>query len=268
MEKKLRSKTMIDLKKLKEPFPESDLEWRISRAGEKNGKVWAQCVVYIDARAVRDRLNEVCGAENWKNDYKEWHRDSQLCGISIYLEERKEWITKWDGADNTEFEGTKGGLSDAEKRACSQWGIGDYLYKLSEMFANVCDNGIKYQPASKNPKKPCSAFKWNPPQMPLEFLPKGSKMKPPIPLPEFKPKHDPVKPGEPEENQMSIDIIKYNETKKISLDQIKEIIRKRTGAFVSLKSFGDMRKYFAEIDVSVLLKIYNDVLDTVNAEEK
>jgi hypothetical protein len=38
------------------------------------------------------------------------------------------WISRCDGADDTNIEGAKGGLSDAFKRAAVKFGIGRYLY--------------------------------------------------------------------------------------------------------------------------------------------
>ena len=31
-----------DMAKLKEPFPETDLEWRLQSCGERNGKFWGR----------------------------------------------------------------------------------------------------------------------------------------------------------------------------------------------------------------------------------
>ena len=46
-------------------------------------------------------------------------------------------MEKTDGAENTDYEPVKGGLSDAMKRAASQWGIGRYLYKLGTPWVDV-----------------------------------------------------------------------------------------------------------------------------------
>ena len=84
---------------LARPFAPEDLEWRIQVTTQDKNKGLA--VPYVTNRAIQDRLNDVLGPENWRNDYKPWHKgdkkESQLCGISIYLEDRKEWLTKWDG---------------------------------------------------------------------------------------------------------------------------------------------------------------------------
>ena len=61
----------MNLEDLKKPFPVDDLEWRIQRSGigNKTGKPWAMVLCYITNRAIQDRLDEVCGPENWKNEY-------------------------------------------------------------------------------------------------------------------------------------------------------------------------------------------------------
>lgn len=161
----------IVFKKLLERFPAESVEWRISQAGVKSdGKIWARCLAYITNRAIQDRLDEVFTPFGWSNEFKEW-KGGQLCGISIKFD--GEWITKWDGAQDTQFEAVKGGLSDSMKRAAVQWGIGRYLYNLDEAFAIVSDKGKHYQSASKDRdgKEKCPAFRWDEPSLPAWALP-------------------------------------------------------------------------------------------------
>lgn len=120
--------------RLKEPLPVDAIEWRVSRAGNNNGKMWARVLAYKTSRADMDRLDEVFGIGGWKDEYVKVE-NSFICGISAKID--GEWITKYDGADETNFEAFKGGLSSAFKRAASKWGIGRYLYKLDETFVNV-----------------------------------------------------------------------------------------------------------------------------------
>lgn len=61
-----------------------------------------------------------------------------LQGITIRLSETYS-ITKFDGADRTNFESTKGGISGALKRAAVLFGIGRYLYNLDEVWVNITD---------------------------------------------------------------------------------------------------------------------------------
>lgn len=111
------------------PFEQSDIEWR---AGVTNqDKTRALALAYITSRAVMDRLDEVVGQENWRDEYKPGPDGGLICGLSLRLND--EWITKWDGAENTIVEEVKGGLSGAFKRAAVKWGIGRYLYKLENI---------------------------------------------------------------------------------------------------------------------------------------
>ena len=116
--------------RLATPFHPNDIEWR---AGATNAdKTKALALAYITSRAVMDRLDEVVGPENWRDEYKPGPDGGVICGLSLRID--GEWITKWDGADNTEFEAIKGGLSDAFKRAGYKWGIGRYLYRLDSVW--------------------------------------------------------------------------------------------------------------------------------------
>ena len=99
--------------RLAAPFHPDDLEWR---AGATNGdKTKALALAYITSRAVMDRLDEVLQPENWRDEYDVGPSGGIICGISLRID--GEWITKWDGAENTQFEEVKGGLSGAFKRA-------------------------------------------------------------------------------------------------------------------------------------------------------
>ena len=155
---------MTDFAKLREPFPEQDIEWRLQSAGEKNGRIWARVLAYVTVRAIQQRLDEVCGPENWRNEYAPAPAGGVMCGISIHVEGRG-WITKWDGSENTDIEAVKGGLSSAMKRAAVQWGIGRYLYDLEEGFGEVRDGGRFHGKANGK------GFRWDPPALPAWALP-------------------------------------------------------------------------------------------------
>lgn len=153
---------------LQAPFPADHIEWRVQQAGEKNGTPWARVLAYITNRAIMERLDHVFGPTGWRNAYTTGPGGGVLCGIGVLCE--GEWVTKWDGAQNTDMESVKGGLSGAMKRAAVQWGIGRYLYDLDAGFANIHANGSHYQPEDrKNNRWP--AFKWDPPALPVWALP-------------------------------------------------------------------------------------------------
>jgi len=121
----------MNLLDLAKEFPREAIHWRaqtLTRNGDK-----ALALAYLDARDVMDRLDEVCGPENWQSRYVETAKGRVLCEIGICVD--GEWVWKSDGAGDTAVEGEKGGISDALKRAAVQWGIGRYLYRLDAVWA-------------------------------------------------------------------------------------------------------------------------------------
>lgn len=123
--------------RLSAPFHPEDLEWRAGATNADKNKALA--LAYITSRAVMDRLDEVIGPEDWCDEYRPGPDGGVICGLSLRID--GEWITKWDGAENTEFEAIKGGLSDAFKRAGYKWGIGRYLYRLESVWVPCEQHG-------------------------------------------------------------------------------------------------------------------------------
>lgn len=126
-------------KRLAAPFPPDKVSWRVgsTSADKKRGLALA----YIDARDVQDRLDEVCGAENWQCRYP--HANGKtVCEIGIRI--NGEWIWKADGAGDTDFEAEKGALSDAFKRAAVRWGIGRYLYDVEAPWVDITPTGKSF----------------------------------------------------------------------------------------------------------------------------
>jgi hypothetical protein len=106
-------------------FPRSAVSWRAQTVTKDGTKALA--LAYIDARDVMDRLDEVCGPENWSDRY-EFHGSRTVCYLSLRI--NGEWIVKADGAGDSDVEAEKGAISDALKRAAVKWGIGRYLYHI------------------------------------------------------------------------------------------------------------------------------------------
>lgn len=134
--------TTEDLKQLFAEFPRDAVSWRaqtLTGAGDK-----ALALAYIDARDVMDRLDDVCGSENWQDRY-EFHGSRTVCYLSIRVD--GEWITKADGAGDSDVEAEKGAISDALKRAAVKWGIGRYLYHIISPWVpcDTYDRGGKKQ---------------------------------------------------------------------------------------------------------------------------
>ena len=108
---------------LKKPFAHHNLR---KGAGGKE-------LVYIDARQVMNRLDEVFDVGGWQAHY-EHIGGRMICKLSCLIGDK--WVTKSDGAGDTNIEGDKGGISDALKRAAVLWGIGRYLYYPSAFDSN------------------------------------------------------------------------------------------------------------------------------------
>lgn len=85
----------------------------------------ASLLLYKDARCDMNILDETVGPYNWKREHK---RDNANCVVSLWDEDKKEWISKEDTGTESYTEKAKGLASDSFKRACFNWGIGRELY--------------------------------------------------------------------------------------------------------------------------------------------
>ena len=103
---------------LKRPFKLSQLKWRKGQGNSGD-------LVYITARDVMDRLDQVFGVEGWATNF-DYMGERVVCRLTCQVGGNV--ITKSDGSDDTKIEGAKGGLSKALVRAAVSWGIGRYLY--------------------------------------------------------------------------------------------------------------------------------------------
>ncbi len=132
-----------------EPFPTEIVEWRVGPTNARaNGGIASkgQAIAYIDARAVMDRLDAVCGIGGWQRTYSQGvGNGSIICNIGIKVSSG-EWVWKSDGAGATDMEAEKGAMSDAFKRAAVNFGIGRYLYEIDAPWIDL-ENG-KHIPKS------------------------------------------------------------------------------------------------------------------------
>lgn len=159
------------LERLQAPFPKEDVEWRVQRTVKAGNGYKAIVLAYITNRAIMNRLDEVFGVGGWKNEYKEWRDKGVLCGLSVKID--GEWVTKWDGAEETAVEATKGGFSGSMKRAAVQFGLGRYLYNLTENWVEIKDRGQNYinSKVKVNGKDEWAKGYWDTPKLPDWALP-------------------------------------------------------------------------------------------------
>lgn len=116
--------------RLAAPFRKEAVSWRAQTLTKNGDKALA--LAYLDARDVRQRLNEVVGHANWKSHHYDCGNGRLGCSLSIRVD--GEWIEKTDGAGDTQVEAEKGAFSGALKRAAVAFGIGEYLYNMPNVW--------------------------------------------------------------------------------------------------------------------------------------
>ena len=97
-------------------------------------------LLYKDARCDMNILDETVGAFNWQRSHT---RDNANCIVSIYDEDKKQWVSKEDTGTESNTEKEKGLASDSFKRACFNWGIGRELYTAPFIWVDASMCGLK-----------------------------------------------------------------------------------------------------------------------------
>lgn len=98
-----------------------EIDCRVNTINEKG----LSLLLYKDARCDMNILDETVGCMNWKREHT---RDNANCIVSIYDNEKQQWVSKEDTGTESFSEKEKGLASDSFKRACVNWGIGRELY--------------------------------------------------------------------------------------------------------------------------------------------
>lgn len=112
-------------------------------------KSWCTLLLYKDARVDMNILDESVGSMNWQKKYL---RDNANCIVSIWDDEKKQWIEKEDTGTESFTEAEKGLASDSFKRACFNWGIGRELYTAPSIFIFPRKDMVK-QKEDEEPKE-------------------------------------------------------------------------------------------------------------------
>lgn len=131
---------MKDLKELSKPLTTEQLEFRVSQVFKgKNNKVWANILVYKNARTDAKILDDVVGPENWQLKF----REEKACIVASLGIRTKEGVDDWAWKEGNgtpgDFEQEKGAYSDAQKRAGFQWGIGRGLYDFPQIYVELLE---------------------------------------------------------------------------------------------------------------------------------
>ena len=121
---------------------ENEIDVRIATINQKG----ASLLLYKDARCDMNILDETVGAFNWKREHT---RENANCIVSLWDENKKEWVSKEDTGTESFTEKEKGLASDSFKRACFNWGIGRELYTAPFIYVsadkmNIYEKNGKY----------------------------------------------------------------------------------------------------------------------------
>lgn len=157
-----------------------EIDCRVSQVTAKG----VMLLLYKDARCDQNILDETVGPLNWQRHHS---RDNANCIVSIWDEQKGQWIEKEDTGVESRTEKEKGLASDSFKRSCFNWGIGRELYTAPfiwipaekcnikedrgtfKCFDNFTVNTIEYQPDGQreirkleifNEKKGIVCYKW------------------------------------------------------------------------------------------------------------
>ena len=125
---------------------EDEIECRVNTVSE-NG---CSLLLYKDARCDMKILDETVKPTNWQRNHV-LINGNLFCNVSIYDENKKEWITKQDVGTESYTEKEKGQASDSFKRACFNWGIGRELYTAP--FIWIPKDKVNLKEKTSNGKK-------------------------------------------------------------------------------------------------------------------
>ena len=110
----------------------AEIDCRISTVSQKG----ISLLLYKDARVDQNILDETVGPMNGQRSHS---RDNANCTVSLWDDEKQQWISKEDTGTESNTEKEKGLASDSFKRACFNWGIGRELYTAPFIWIAVGD---------------------------------------------------------------------------------------------------------------------------------
>lgn len=102
------------------------------------GKVYAQLLLYKDARVDMTLLDEEFGILGWQREHS-FKDGKNYCKVSVFDKEHNVWVVKEDIGTPSNTEADKGQASDAFKRACVNLGIGRELYSSPKLVIELGD---------------------------------------------------------------------------------------------------------------------------------
>jgi hypothetical protein len=138
------------LQALSAPFDLADLHFKPQAISGNR----CLAVAYLDARAVMDRLDAVCGLA-WSDAYDVLPSGSVVCRLTLTVDGRD--VVKMDVGSPSEQpddgDKMKAAFSDALKRAAVKFGVGRFLYRLPKQW-------VDYDPSKKQIVRPPALPAW------------------------------------------------------------------------------------------------------------
>lgn len=122
------------------------------RVGQES-QTGCSLLLYKDARCDQNILDETVGAMNWQRFHS---RENANCTVSIWDEQKNQWIGKEDTGTESRTEAEKGLASDSFKRACVNWGIGRELY--TSPFIWIPAEQLDYKESNGKRRIACEFF--------------------------------------------------------------------------------------------------------------
>lgn len=110
----------------------SEIEARVQKVSQYSVLI----LLYKDARCDQNILDETVGPMGWQRHHS---RDNANCTVSIWDDDKQQWVEKEDTGTESYTEKEKGLASDSFKRACFNWGIGRELYTAPKVSFKISD---------------------------------------------------------------------------------------------------------------------------------
>lgn len=120
-----------------------DVELRVQSVTQNDFGAYAQLLIYKNARADMRILDQLYGNKNWKRSHIEIN-GNLFCVVSVWDDEKQQWVSKEDVGTESNTEAAKGQASDAFKRACVNWGIGRELYSAPSIRIKLNEKEISH----------------------------------------------------------------------------------------------------------------------------
>jgi hypothetical protein len=127
----------MSLDELSKPLTSDQIDFRVQSIN-KGG--YATILAYKDARVDMQRLDDAVGPLNWTRRHT---GSNHNCIVSVWCDDKKEWVSKEDTGTESNTEAAKGLASDSFKRACFNWGIGRELYDYPVIQIKLNQNEFK-----------------------------------------------------------------------------------------------------------------------------